>query len=268
MRGEEKRMTRTIDKMAVLAVLTVLCANITYAGTNFNYSQPVYSQQYTQQGYGTQSGMPSTQNDYQDVNQSTLKGNVIMIPAGTAMNATLTAQLSSSTAAVGQSVTMSLQKDFYYDNKLIAPAGSTVQGTVIEANKAKHGSMNGKLSVRFNQICTPTGMTIPISAVIRTDDSSGVLVGGTKKDVTKEYAKDLAAGSAVGALSGLVFGSLASGDKLGRGVALGTAVGAGGGLAKSIWDKGNDVEIPAGASVDLILTQPATVSSMSYQFRN
>lgn len=38
-----------------------------------------------------------------------------------------------------------------------------------------------------------------------TDDNTGILIGGTKLDVTKEYAKDVAAGSAVGALSGLVF---------------------------------------------------------------
>ncbi len=41
--------------------------------------------------------------------------------------------------------------------------------------------------------------------------------------------------------------------------ALGTAVGAGGGLVKSIWDKGNDVEIPTNANIDLYLTQPITV---------
>ena len=84
-----------------------------------------------------------------------------------------------------------------------------------------------------------------------------------KLDVTKEYTKDLAAGSAAGALSGLVFGAIAGGD-VGRGAALGTAVGAGGGLVKSIWDKGNDVEIPANASIDIILTQPITVSSSYY----
>ena len=86
-------------------------------------------------------------------------------------------------------------------------------------------------------------------------------------DVTKEYAKDLTAGSAAGALSGLVFGALAGGD-VGRGAALGTAVGAGGGLVKSVWDKGNDVEIPANAMIDLILTQPITVSASSYQYEN
>ena len=44
---------------------------------------------------------------------------------------------------------------------------------------------------------------------------------------------------------------------------LATAVGAGGGLAKSIWDKGNDVEIPVNAALELILTQPITVNPIS-----
>ena len=127
--------------------------------------------------------------------------------------------------------------------------------------------MNGKLCIRFTQIYTPYGTQIPISAVIKTDDNTGVLIGGTKLDVTKEYAKDVTAGVAAGAISGLVFGALAGGN-VGKGAALGTAVGAGGGLAKSAWDKGNDVEIPANATIDLMLTQPITVSSSSYSYEN
>jgi len=37
---------------------------------------------------------------------------------------------------------------------------------------------------------------------------------------------------------------------------------------KSMWDKGNDVEIPAGSSIQLLLTQPITVSVPAYQFEN
>ena len=144
------------------------------------------------------------------------------------------------------------------------PAGTI---SVIEVSPAKHGSINGKLCVRFTQIITPVGTQIPISAVIKTNDSSGVLVGGTKMDVTKEYTKDLAVGSAAGALSGLVFGALAGGS-VGKGAALGTAVGAGGGLVKSAIDKGNDVVIPANASVDLVLTQPITTSVSNYSYEN
>ena len=73
----------------------------------------------------------------------------------------------------------------------------------------------------------------------------------------------MAGGAAAGALSGVVFGALAGGS-VGKGAALGTAVGAGGGLVKSLWDKGDDVEIPVNASIELILTQPITVNPAVY----
>ena len=238
--------------LSFILLLNVLNISVACATTNYSYKptqvQPVYNSQYSQQ-------------PLQYANP--LQGRIVMVPAGATVNAMLTAPLSSAYTSTGQTVNLALNDDFYYDGNLIAPSGSTIYGTVIETSKAKRGGINGKLCIRFSQIYTPYGTQIPISAVIKTDDSSGVLVGGTKMDVTKEYAKDLAGGSAAGALSGLVFGALAGGD-VGRGAALGTAVGAGGGLVKSIWDKGNDVEIPVNATIDLLLTQPITVSASSY----
>ena len=242
---------------AIVLALCVCSMNTAMASSNFSYQQSQPAQlnnSYVQQPLKYQQNQP-------------LQGSVVMVPAGTSLPALLTTPLSSAGVVAGQPVSMVLNSDFYYNNKLIANAGSTISGTVIEASKAKRGGINGKLCIRFTQIYTPYGTQIPISAVIKTDDNSGVLVGGTKMDVTKEYAKDVAVGSATGALTGLVFGALAGGD-VGRGAALGTAVGAGGGLVKSAWDKGNDVEIPANASIDLILTQPITVSSSSYSLEN
>ena len=244
--------------IATLLSVSMCSMNICFAASNFSYqstqTQPIYNSQYVQQPMQYSSSQP-------------LHGNVVMVPAGSSLPAMLTAPISSANASAGQSVSLVLNSDYYYNNKLIAPAGSTVSGTVIEASKAKRGSMNGKLCIRFTQIYTPYGTQIPISAVIKTDDNTGVLIGGTKLDVTKEYAKDMTAGVAAGAISGLVFGALAGGN-VGKGTALGTAVGAGGGLAKSAWDKGNDVEIPANATIDLMLTQPITVSSSSYSYEN
>jgi len=244
--------------VAAIALITLTAMDTAYAASNYSFQQtqpqPVYNSQYVQQPMQYSANQP-------------LQGNVVMVPAGTALPAVLMTPISSANATTGQSVSMVLNSDFYYNNKLIAPAGSTISGTVIEASRAKRGSMNGKLAIRFTQIFTPYGTQIPISAVIKTDDNSGVLIGGTKMDVTKDYAKDLAAGSAAGALSGLVFGALAGGN-VGRGAALGTAVGAGGGLVKSVWDKGNDVEIPANSCIDLMLTQPITVSASSYSYEN
>jgi hypothetical protein len=237
--------------MKTKILTTILLIGTTALGaTNFDYSQSVATQQssYT---------LPTV-----SANQ-TLKGSVVTVPAGQNFSAVVTAPISSENIIAGENVTLALGSDFYYNGSLIAPAGSSVTGTAIEVSKAKHGSLNGKLLIRFTQITTPYGVQIPISAVIKTTDNTGVLVGGTKMDVAKDYGKDVAVGAGAGALAGVIISPLAGGS-VGKGTALATAVGAGGGVVKSIWDKGNDVEIPANSAIQLVLTQPITVNPAVY----
>ena len=236
----------------IILGLTVLAlaGSMAVAAENYNYTQnqPVPSFQptyYQQENHTLQNG--------------TLKGKIVTVPAGGEFRSVVTTPLNSANLTLGQNVTLALGTDFYYEGNLIAPAGSSVNGTVLEVAKARHGTLNGKLLVRFTQIVTPYGVQIPISAVIKTDDGTGILVGGTKMDVAKEYTKDAAIGAGTGALSGLVFGSIAGGNA-GKSAAIGTAIGAGGGIVKSIWDKGEDVVIPANSSIELVLTQPITIS--------
>lgn len=242
--------------------LTALLMSTTaaLASTNYDYVQGTPASQY-QPTYYQQTNPAPSQNTNQttNANSNVLKGSVITVPAGQQFRTIVTTPLNSGTLTLGQNVSLALGNDFYYNGNLIAPAGSSVNGTVLEVSAAKHGSLNGKLLVRFTQIVTPQGIQIPISAVIKTNDNTGVLVGGTGADVAKEYTKDVVVGTAAGAVSGVVFGALAGGN-IGKGAALGTAVGAGGGLVKSIWDKGNNVEIPANSSIELVLTQPITVN--------
>lgn len=240
-------------KKILLATVALLSINTVFAEQNYNIQQNTTPATY-QPAYYT--------NESFKLNNNTLKGRVVTVPAGETFKAVVTSPVSSETATPGQSITMALGSDFYYNGDRIAPAGSTIYGSVIDVSKAKHGSMNGKLALRFTQIITPTGLNIPISAVVKTDDYTGTLIGGTKLDVTKEYTKDLAVGAGAGALAGVIISPL-SGGSIGKGTALATAVGAGGGLIKSIWDKGNDVEIPVNARLELILTQPITVNPTS-----
>lgn len=223
--------------LGLILTLTFLSIGTAFAETNLDH-------------------VPSTFNQ-------TLKGRVVTVPAGQSIPAVVTSPISSANLILGQSVSVALGSDFYYNGTLVAPAGSSITGTVLEVSKAKHGSMNGKLLLRFTQIVTPYGIQIPISAVIKTTDNTGVLVGGTKTDVAIEYGKDVAIGASTGALAGLIVSPLAGGN-IGKGTALASAVGAGGGLVKSIWDKGNDVEIPANSGIQLILTQPITVNPAIY----
>lgn len=257
-KGEEGLSVK--KQVCYLLAISMISTNMAFAASNYNYqpaqTQAVYNYQYVQQPLAPVA-------NYNQAPQ--LNGHVVTVPAGTRTDIVVTSPISSEYTSLGQNVTVALGSDFYYNNKLVAPAGSTVTGIVIEASKAKRGSMNGKLAIRFTQILTPYGVAIPISGIIATTDNTGVLVGGTKTDVAKDYAKDLAVGSAGGAVTGVVFGAL-SGGSVGRGAALGTAVGAGAGLVKSVWDKGDDVVLPANSRLDIVLTQPITVNPASYDY--
>lgn len=187
----------------------------------------------------------------------TLINRVVTVPAKATFKGIFLSALTSETANIGQEVLLALGSDFVYNGKLIAPAGSTISGTVIEVAKAKHGSIGAKITLRFTAIMTPSGQNIPISAIIDTDDNSGTLVGGTKL-----YPQT---GSSVDTISATdIANHPVSKFSLGKGAIIINEVGtSGGGLIKSIWDKGEEVEIPINASVNLILTQPITVNPTS-----
>lgn len=248
--------------ISLLMLVSIIGANASFAKSNYNYNQS-YS---PAQGQYQQNYYPNYNQGYGNPNQ-TLKGRVVTVPPGVTLSTVVSTPISSEYLTIGQTVAVTLGSDFYYNNSLIAPAGSTVSGNVTQVTKAKHGSINGSLRLRFTEITTPYGSRIPISACVKTDDGTGLLVGGTKMDMAKDYAKDLAIGSAVGALAGTIMGPL-SGGKVGKGAALGTAVGAVGGLGKSIYDKGQDVIIPSNASIQLQIDQPITVnpSGNSYDY--
>lgn len=242
------KMTKNL---ALLMLVVIVGTNVSFAKSNFQYqpnsAQPQYQGNYYPGSSGSSYG------------PQTLKGRVVTVPPGVQFPATISTPISSEYLTMGQPVAVTLCSDFYYNSTLIAPAGSTVSGTVTQVTKAKHGTINGALRLRFTEIITPYGARVPISACIKTNDGTGILRGGTKMDTTKEYAKDIAAGSAIGALGGLVASAI-SGGAIGKGTAIMTGVGAAGGLAKSVYDKGQDVVIPSGSTIDLQIDQPITVN--------
>lgn len=215
------------------------------------YPLPVNS--YQAQGYDTN----QYQGGYYNTNQ--LQGNVVMVPANTSFTATTMSPINSEMLSAGDGVSMYLSSDFYYGNKLIASAGSKINGTVLLSKKGGIGKRNGQLQIKFTNIVTPYGQMVPISAVIKTDDNSGILKAGAVKDVAKEYTKDAVVGAAVGAVLGTAMGALSSG-KVGKGAIYGTALGGGMGLASNVAQRGDNVEIPQGASLVLVTDQPITVS--------
>lgn len=254
--------TKLTKNLSLLMLISVVGMNASFAASNFKYQPGAAPAQY--QGNYYPSNNQNYGQSYTQKNQ-TLKGRIVTVPAGIGFPAVISTPISSEYLVTGQPVCVTLGSDFYYNSTLIAPAGSSVNGTVIQASKAKHGSMNGTLCLRFTEITTPYGTRIPIAASIKTDDGTGILKGGTKADVAKAYAKDMGVGAGVGALGGLVASAI-SGGAIGKGTAIMTGVGMAGGLAKSVYDKGQDVIIPSGATIQLQIDQPITVNPSGYSY--
>lgn len=244
--------TKLTKGLSLLLVATMVSTTSAFAAGNYSYQSNGYQPSYQGNYY------PNNNQIYGNQNRM-LKGHVVTVPAGATVSTVVTTPISSEYLTMGQPVSVTLGSDFYYNNCLIAPAGSTVTGTVTQVKKATHGTINGNLRLRFTEITTPYGTRVPISAQIKTADGSGLLVGGTKMDSVKSYTKDMAVGAGAGALTGLVASAI-SGGAIGKGTAIMTGVGATAGLAKSVWDKGVDVTIPANSTIELQMDQPITVN--------
>ncbi len=225
------------------------------------YPLPPYQTDTTDQSYQTQYPLPNYQaQQYPAQYQQPLQGNVVMVPAGTTFPVVTTSSLSSSTASAGENVSFALSSDFYYGGKLIAAAGSRVNGTVTKVRKAGLAGKNGRLAIRFTNIVTPMGQMIPISGMVKTADGTGVLYASAAKDTAIEYAKDVGIGAGLGAALGTAMGPL-SGGSVGRGAIYGTAIGAIGGVGSAVMHRGENVELPANVQIEITIDQPITVNS-------
>lgn len=223
--------------LSAVLLLCATCAQGVFAAANFQYNAPTT--------YNT---------------NNSLQGYALYVPAGVTCNAVLSQEINSQSSVIGQTVNAVLTEDFIYNGSLIASSGSTIMGSVVQNKKAGFGNRNAQMQIRFTTIRTPYNNIIPISAVVATNDSTGVLKGGTAKDSAKEYAKDTVIGAGSGAVLGTAMGAL-SGGSVGRGAIYGTALGAGLGVVKRAADKGESVVIPANSQLTILFDQPITLGA-------
>jgi hypothetical protein len=191
--------------------------------------------------------------------QTQLQGRVVTAPAGSVLAGTLSGNLSSQTARIGDRVMLQVSQPVAYNGQIILPAGSQVEGQVASVTKAGVTGRPGQLDVRFNAATLPTGQRVGLSGRVQTDDGTGLLRAGTIKGRVGNVALRTAGGAALGALLGTAMGPL-SGGREGKGAIYGTAIGAGLGAASSVVHKGDAVELQSGTPLNVILDQPLTVT--------
>ena len=166
----------------------------------------------------------------------------VTIPASTALSVTLDTAVASDTSRVEDSVRGKLAKPIVIDGLTAIPAGAALNGSVTEA--VRSGKVKGRASVafRFNSITAGDEKHDISTARIARRAAS------TKGDDAKKVG--------IGAGAGAVIGALAGG---GKGAAIGGAIGAGAGTGVVVATRGDEVEIPVGATVSTTLQQPLSV---------
>lgn len=134
------------------------------------------------------------------------------IPAGTPITVRIGSEISSGSAAAGNTFEGTLAKALVVNGKTLAAAGSPVRGKVTLAKSSGRLHAPGQLSIRLTSVQV-NGKMVAVS-------SSAYHVEG--KSHTKSNATKIGGGAAAGAIIGAIAGG-------GKGAAIGSLAGAGAG---------------------------------------
>ena len=176
--------------------------------------------------------------------QNVLKGSIVHIEAGQQFDAVLSSTISSDSIANNDRVSAQLEDNWIVNGILIAPAGSILNGSVVNSRPAQFAMGDGRIGLVFNQILTPDGKVINLTT------NEVRIVGESSR------ALRIAGRTAGGALLGALF--LIGGADPGRALASGAAIGGAFGAASAIMTKGEDVHIPEGTILQILLAEPMT----------
>jgi outer membrane lipoprotein SlyB len=171
---------------------------------------------------------------------------IVTVPEGTELGVMFLDGVSSAASQAGDTFRVRITEDIIQDEVPAIPAGSVITGTVLEAVSLKKIGGKAKLALEFNRLELPSGRTALIDASFATEGKSE-----TKKD-----AATIGGAAAGGALLGRI---VKKKDK-GKGALIGAIVGAAAGTAIAAKTEGEEVELPAGTELDLVLNQPATIT--------
>ena len=198
---------------------------------------------------------------------------------GDTLNVFIQDEISTKDAMSGQEIIAVLSNDWIVNGKVVAESGSVVYGNIVNSEAAKGWSKDAKLQMDFKRIETPNGEIYNITA-----EKIDIEVEKEKSG----WAKAAAIGVGVLAIGALIGASIAYGasgskttttttttsntttssttttksDNAGKNSAIGAGIGAaiavGCGLFVAAQTKGDDITIPSGTNIDLVLTEHVT----------
>jgi len=177
----------------------------------------------------------------------------VVVPAGTVIPITLTSRVSTKNSKDGDGIYGKTSFPVTVDNKIVIPEGSYIRGKITEVKRP--GKVKGKpeLTLNFQTLVLPNGVTLPIYTSLRGAGGSGERKGeatvqgeGSKGDDAKTVERTTVEGAGIGAI----------GSRTVKGAGIGGAVGAGAGAAAVLLTRGQDLVLGPGTTLEIVLDRP------------
>ena len=178
----------------------------------------------------------------------TLYGSVVTIPAGTSFSVTFDSGINSGSLEQNDRLATRLTNDLIYNGKLIAPAGSLVYGSARYAKNAGYAYGGAEIEINFDEIMLSDGTLLKIS----TEN----IYMKTDSERAKKMTRDVVVGALGSMLIGAAFTALGGGDNWGKNMLVYGGICAVGGGVRGAFQRGKEVDIPNGTTIQIRLTQP------------
>jgi hypothetical protein len=188
-----------------------------------------------------------------------------VVPTGTRLPLILHNAVTTRNAKPGDPVYLETLFPVVIDNRILIPAGSYIQGEILEARRPGKIKGTGEIRLRLNSMILPNGYAVDFNAVPtnagtggnESTDSEGNVHGDTDKggDVAT-VAKSTGIGAAIGAIAG----------QGAKGAGIGAGAGAAVGLAAVLLTRGPELELPRGTTVDVVLDRTVYLDASRVNF--
>ncbi len=176
------------------------------------------------------------------------------VPLGTKLPLILHNAITTRNAHPGDPLYLETLFPIVLNNKILIPAGSYVQGEILDAKRPGKVKGRGEMHIKLNTMILPNGYTVNFNAVPtnagtggdESVDKEGKIQGDTDKTTD---AGTIVKGTAIGA----GIGGIAT--RTGEGAGIGAGVGAAAGLLAVLLTRGPELELPRGTTFDVVLNR-------------
>jgi hypothetical protein len=176
----------------------------------------------------------------------------LMIPAGTKVPIALKHAISTKSSREGESVYAETTFPVVFNDRVLIPAGTYVQGKISHVQRAGHVKGRAEVLMHFTTLIYPSGYTVVLPGSVENVPGADKT---SMKDDEGTIRQDSQTGEKIGTVAtaagtGAVIGGLSHGVKGGL---IGAGIGGAVGSAVGLLTRGNDVKLDAGTTLEMVI---------------